>query len=540
MKTAVYCATRNFYSGLIPAIKSLLYFSDVEKIYLLIEDDYFPEDLPSICETVNVSGQKWFDEDGPNYQSWWTYMSLMMTALTKYIPEDKVLYLDVDTMAVDDVSGIWDIDLDGYYCGGVTEPKRCEEGKTYLNTGVVLFNLKKLRDDGKDDEIIHALNTKKYHFPDQDVVNEYCQGAILEIDPGYNYTLCHCTPPAKAIIKHYAGMRKWETSPRAQKFRLMPWNEARPLVLFTSVRPLERAENIKAVYDAYPGNKMFTKLTYKRNNRLIVEGQCKLLVTDEYPTKVKAPFIMIGHGASGGKSYGLDMPKPYVSERDQEYLLWAISTSEDTVDLVARQSGISRDKVLPYGMPRTDVYFSKPEVAQTQGKRIYLYAPTFRNTGAGEKRPPETDWELIDSLLTDDEVLIIKKHMLMQMGMGRQYKHITEVSPSLPSAQFLMECDVLITDYSSIMLDAHIAGKPVVLFEKDWESYSQTRGMARPYPEGYASRHTSDEEELIRLLRDAAENGPGEEDIRCRQETCSACDGHSTERVVKLIEESVK
>ena len=537
MKTAVYCATRNFYSGLIPAIKSLLYFSDVEKIYLLIEDDYFPEDLPSICETVNVSGQKWFREDGPNYESWWTYMSLMMTALTKYIPEDKVLYLDVDTLAAADVSGIWDIDLDGYYCGGVSEPKRCKDGKTYINTGVVLFNLKKLREDGKDDEIINALNTTKYHFPDQDVINEFCQDGILEIDPGYNYTLCHCTPPAKAIIKHYAGMRKWETSPRAQKFRQMSWNEARPLVLFTSIRPLYRAENIKAVYDAYPGNKMFTKLAYKRNNRLIVEGQCKLLVTDEYPTKVKAPFIMIGHGASGGKTYGTTQPKPYVSEKDQEYLLWAISTSEDTVDLVAQQSGVSRDKVLPYGMPRTDVYFD-PQLFP-RDKVVYLYAPTFRNTGAGEKKPPEIDWELIDSLLTDDEALIVKNHMIMGVSDIGKRKHIVQALPDEPSAKYIMSCDVLITDYSSIMLDAHIADKPVVLFEKDWESYSQTRGMERPYPEGYASRHTSDEEELVRLLRDAAENGPGEEDIRCRQETCSACDGHSTERVVKLIEEAI-
>ena len=47
MKAAVYCATRNLYLDLIPAVKSLLANSDVDRVYLLIEDDAFPEELPA-------------------------------------------------------------------------------------------------------------------------------------------------------------------------------------------------------------------------------------------------------------------------------------------------------------------------------------------------------------------------------------------------------------------------------------------------------------------------------------------------------------
>lgn len=42
MKTAVYTGTKNLYPHMIPAIKSLLFNSDVDIIYLLIEDDVFP------------------------------------------------------------------------------------------------------------------------------------------------------------------------------------------------------------------------------------------------------------------------------------------------------------------------------------------------------------------------------------------------------------------------------------------------------------------------------------------------------------------
>lgn len=45
-RAAAYCGTRNLYQDMIPAIKSLLLNSNVDKIYLLIEDDEFPYPLP--------------------------------------------------------------------------------------------------------------------------------------------------------------------------------------------------------------------------------------------------------------------------------------------------------------------------------------------------------------------------------------------------------------------------------------------------------------------------------------------------------------
>ena len=69
MKAAAYTGTRNLYSGMVPAVKSLLAHSDVEKVYLLIEDDEFPYYLPDCVETVNVSNQTYFRPGGPNMVS---------------------------------------------------------------------------------------------------------------------------------------------------------------------------------------------------------------------------------------------------------------------------------------------------------------------------------------------------------------------------------------------------------------------------------------------------------------------------------------
>ena len=38
-----------------------------------------------------------------------------------------------------------------------------------------------------------------------------------------------------------------------------------------------------------------------------------------------------------------------------------------------------------------------------------------------------------------------------------------------------MSCDLLITDYSSVMFDAMIVGKPVVLYIADYKDYAEER-----------------------------------------------------------------
>lgn len=305
-------------------------------------------------------------------------------------------------------------------------------------------------------------------------------------------------------------------------------------VLFVSRRPLGRCENITAVYNAYNGEKEFV-IPWK-GEQALQKHDYDLVVTDEFISSANAPVIMIGHGISGGKTYGMDQPRPYHNEETAKLLAYAIATSEDTVDLVAKQCGLPRERVLPYGMPRTDVYFGKKKGDGGSGlpteKRIYLYSPTFASW-----EMTEDSRVMIDNMLEDDELFVIKRHMFTGMkAPDGTFNHSIEISPLLPSAQYLIDCDVLITDYSSILFDAHVLGKPVVLFEKDMDKYMANRGMYLPYPNGYASRHTTDEKELVKMLREAKE--PLEEDIECKRYSASAClDGQSTNRVIELMED---
>lgn len=143
-KVAAYSGSRNLYPDMVTACKSLILNSDVEKIYLLIEDDVFPYDMPDMVETINVSHQTFFKPGTPNMKSKFTYFALMRIALCHVLKdEDVVLSLDIDTIVDKDISDIWDIDLTDYYFAAAMEPHRSYGGLIYTNGGVVLYNLKK-------------------------------------------------------------------------------------------------------------------------------------------------------------------------------------------------------------------------------------------------------------------------------------------------------------------------------------------------------------------------------------------------------------
>ena len=301
-------------------------------------------------------------------------------------------------------------------------------------------------------------------------------------------------------------------------------------VLFTSARPLDRAENITAVFDAYKGKKEFVRLNYYRDNNEFSDDKYGVLVTDEFVNRSPGKCIMIGHAMPGGKTYGLDQRYQYHNERAAKLLTYVITSGSAFIDTVARQSGVPADKVLPLGMPRTDAYFQAER--EPSKYRTYLYVPTFRGPYEGLDPIRTTDFRELNDLLRDDERLIVKAHMLTE-DPQINYKRIIVESNTVPSAHALINCDVVITDYSSVMFDAYLLNKPVVLFAKDRGTYLWFRGMYLKYPERYSGRFCDNEADLVRLLREA--NEPTEAEIKTRQLVAEYCDGHSTERVIDLI-----
>jgi len=92
-------------------------------------------------------------------------MVLIRVAYSKIFPDlDRILTIDVDTIVNENISELWDLDLTDYYLAGVEEIEVSKREGSYINMGVAMLNLKKMREEHKDDELIFNLNTFWYRW----------------------------------------------------------------------------------------------------------------------------------------------------------------------------------------------------------------------------------------------------------------------------------------------------------------------------------------------------------------------------------------
>ena len=136
-KVVVYAGTRNLYEQMYVCVKSLLANTMVYRVYLLIEDDEFPYQLPDNVCVANVSKQEFFLPGSPNYSSPWSYMAMLRCVLSFILKdESRVLWLDCDTIVNEDIGDLFDIDMEGYYYAGVVEPQKSKDIFRYINSGI--------------------------------------------------------------------------------------------------------------------------------------------------------------------------------------------------------------------------------------------------------------------------------------------------------------------------------------------------------------------------------------------------------------------
>lgn len=217
----IYFLTRNLYPYLLPAIMSLLDHNTVEKIYVCCEDDTFPYELPPQCEIRNMTGQTYIKRSSPNWNNWFSWMTVIRPAMSKMLPdEDRVLQLDVDTIVCDDLTELWETDLGDNWIGMVNELNGPYHpyGPKYFNAGVSLINLKQIREEHADDRLIEFLNTTKVNYIDQDAWQLVGKGRVYELPQRFNESTSTSISDNPAIV-HYVGIREhWRPNTPRHEF----------------------------------------------------------------------------------------------------------------------------------------------------------------------------------------------------------------------------------------------------------------------------------------------------------------------------------
>ena len=133
-----------------------------------------------------------------------------------FIEDEKVIYLDCDTIVKDDLTYLWNIDMKENWIAGVQDPLPqylktvvdMDKDDRYINSGVLLINLKEWRKINFQDLIIEYMkkNNNNVIHHDQGIINGVCKGKILYLEPKFNLMPEMIMMSSKQLIRLY-GMK---------------------------------------------------------------------------------------------------------------------------------------------------------------------------------------------------------------------------------------------------------------------------------------------------------------------------------------------
>ena len=190
-----------------------------------LEKDNFKIDFVPMTEGLESITDSMGNRLRCDYFTLTIYFRLFIPAM--FPQYDKGIYLDSDIVVTGDLSELYNTDIGDNYIGACqdksvvdVEPLALYMEKAvgvsrykYINSGILLMNLKELRERKLDQHFLELLNT--YHFdsiaPDQDYLNALCRDKIYYLDEKWDAMPNESKPPLEntAIIHYNLFSKPW-------------------------------------------------------------------------------------------------------------------------------------------------------------------------------------------------------------------------------------------------------------------------------------------------------------------------------------------
>jgi CDP-glycerol glycerophosphotransferase len=205
-------------------------------------------------------------------------------------------------------------------------------------------------------------------------------------------------------------------------------------------------------------------------------------------------YVQTWHGTPL-KRIGFDIGQPqfisglhYLDVLAEDVAQWDLLLSPNPFSTrIMRRAFRYHGEILESGYPRNDVLCSgdadriaaqaRRRIGLPEGKRVVLYAPTWRDDqyyASGRYRfDLRLDLERAWQELGGDHVLLIRghHHMADDVPAGARPDFAVNVTAYPDIAELLLVSDVLVTDYSSVMFDFAPTGRPMIFYTYDLEQY---------------------------------------------------------------------
>ena len=242
MINVLYCGNSNVFDGIITSLLSIeKYYKGIINTYIFtmsathlndsftaISDeqvifiDNMLKDTNKKSKAVKMDITDLYNSEiggSPNEQSKYTpYALLRLFADQDNMPSDKLLYLDIDVLFNDDIRKLYDIDLLDYeYAAARDHYGKKLLKRDYINSGVILFNMPKIRKTGLLKKARELINNRQLMFADQSAI--YLSTTKKLILPQYFNDQKRLTK--KTIIRHFSKTLKLTPYPRT--INIKPW-----------------------------------------------------------------------------------------------------------------------------------------------------------------------------------------------------------------------------------------------------------------------------------------------------------------------------
>lgn len=273
--------------------------------------------------------------------------------------------------------------------------------------------------------------------------------------------------------------------------------------------------------------------------------------------KPETVYLQTWHGTPLKRlSYDIEVAGPEADARENFYREsrgWSVLLSENSYSTeIFRRAFRYCGPILETGYPLTDPLFNPvldraalaARLGLSSDHSFVLYAPTWRDhKPIGAWRfdfDLQLDLQALSSALAPKQTLLVKAHHLVAARLDPDAlpANVVDLSHLDDINELCLLADVLITDYSSVLFDYAVTGKPILFYCYDLELYaSEIRGfyldVERDLP-GPLARTTA---ELVALFGDlptvtAAYAGRY---AAFRRRYCALNDGNVARRVIEAV-----
>ncbi len=257
----------------------------------------------------------------------------------------------------------------------------------------------------------------------------------------------------------------------------------------------------------------------------------------------KKKHIFLGHGVLALKR----LNDSFSAKQMRSALCTA--TSEAEARVIREEMGFKAHQVAITGYARFDALRD-----QSEGRKEILVMPTHRSWLFGVERDVFTasDYykrymdlinspELIERLEKEDITL----NFYLHPSIGEHVDAFSSTSDHVKIVPYgqaalddlMMQCKLLVTDYSSVSWDVYYLGKPIIFYQYDLQAYLDTWGSYIDLEKDSPGERVTDHDSLIKTIESYIDNGfeMKEEYLAKREEHYEFIDQNNAQRICKVL-----